>query len=185
MIEAIKKILQKNKFKSKKLDYRGYVGPAKEYDLISAMVFNLLTSCGLREHHILLDIGCGSLRNGRLFIPYLNPSNYIGIEPNSWLVDDGIKKETGKEQISIKRPNFIFAETISKEKIFKKVPRVDYILLQSIFSHMGKDLMEKTFLDISAIMDNNTHCFATFVLEESDRYETKEKKRKEGISSKG
>ena len=58
--------------------YRAYVGPPADYDLVSAMVFNLLTSMGLRQHHRVLDIGCGSLRVGRLLIPYLNPKNYFG-----------------------------------------------------------------------------------------------------------
>ena len=52
--------------------YRAYVGPPEDYDLIAAMVFNLLTTLGLRQHHSVLDIGCGSLRIGRLLIPYLN-----------------------------------------------------------------------------------------------------------------
>jgi len=70
--------------------YRAYVGPSQDYDLISAMVFNLLTSVGLRQHHRVLDIGCGSLRVGRLLIAYLNQGNYFGVEPNEWLVSDGI-----------------------------------------------------------------------------------------------
>ena len=37
--------------------YRAYVGPPRDYDLISAMVFNLLTCCGLRQSHKVLDIG--------------------------------------------------------------------------------------------------------------------------------
>lgn len=62
--------------------YREYVGPETEYDLIGAMQFRLLSTLGLRENHKLLDFGCGSLRAGRLFIPYLNPGNYTGVEPN-------------------------------------------------------------------------------------------------------
>src|SRR5437879_7690102 len=66
--------------------YRAYVGPPEDYDLIAAMTFNLLTTLGLRQHHSLLDVGCGSLRIGRLLIPYLNRGKYFGIEPNEWLV---------------------------------------------------------------------------------------------------
>ena len=52
--------------------YRAFVGPPEDYDLVSAMSFGLLTALGLRQHHALLDIGCGSMRVGRLLIPYLN-----------------------------------------------------------------------------------------------------------------
>src|SRR6476660_10600545 len=84
--------------------YRAYVGPPDDYDLISAMTFNLLTTLGLRQHNTVLDIGCGSLRAGRLLIPYLNIGNYTGIEPNKWLVSEGVQHETGQDQIRIKRP---------------------------------------------------------------------------------
>src|SRR5881392_154417 len=76
--------------------YRAYVGPPEDYDLIAAMAFNLLTTLGLRQHHSLLDVGCGSLRIGRLLIPYLNRGKYFGIEPNEWLVDEGIRRELAK-----------------------------------------------------------------------------------------
>jgi hypothetical protein len=59
-----------------KKDYRSYVGPSDEYDIMGATQFNLLTSLGLRENHTLLDFGCGSLRAGRLFITYLTKSRY-------------------------------------------------------------------------------------------------------------
>ena len=68
--------------------YRAYVGPPHYYDLMAAMAFNLLTICGLREHHRVLDIGCGSLRMGRLLMPYLLAERDTGLEPNRWLVEE-------------------------------------------------------------------------------------------------
>src|SRR5689334_7701637 len=84
--------------------YRAYVGPPSDYDLIGGLQFTLLFQAGLREHHRLLDIGCGSLRGGRLFIPYLLPGRYTGVEPNEWLVRDGIASELGEAILEIKRP---------------------------------------------------------------------------------
>jgi SAM-dependent methyltransferase len=57
---------------------------------MGATQFRLLTTLGLREHHSLLDFGCGSLRAGRLLIPYLLPGRYYGLEPNRCLIEDGI-----------------------------------------------------------------------------------------------
>ena len=59
--------------------YRAYVGPPGDYDRIAAMTFNLLTAVGLRQQHKVLDIGCGSLRVGRLLIPYLNKGNCLRV----------------------------------------------------------------------------------------------------------
>src|SRR5207247_1444352 len=91
--------------------YRAYVGPPEDYDLIAAMTFNLLTTLGLRQHHSLLDVGCGSLRIGRLLIPYLNRGKYFGVEPNKWLVEEGIKRELGEDLVQIKYPTFFFTDS--------------------------------------------------------------------------
>lgn len=61
--------------------YRAFVGPLDRYDLLGAGQMALLYLLGLREHHRVLDFGCGSLRLGRLLIPYLRPGRYFGIEP--------------------------------------------------------------------------------------------------------
>src|SRR5579859_2289209 len=119
--------------------YRAYVGPPRDYDLISAITFNLLTSAGLRQQHRLLDIGCGSLRSGRLFIPYLDAGNYVGVEPNAWLVQDGILNETGEDIIRLKRPVFSHACTLAE---FREPLQLDYAVAQSIFSHASLRIVE-------------------------------------------
>jgi hypothetical protein len=42
--------------------YRAWVGPPEDYDLIASIQVSLLLSCRLREAHRLLDVGCGSFR---------------------------------------------------------------------------------------------------------------------------
>src|SRR5882757_741813 len=110
--------------------YRAYVGPPEDYDLIAAMTFNLLTTLGLRQHHSLLDVGCGSLRIGRLLIPYLNRAKYFGIEPNEWLVGEGIENEVGQDLVRIKRPSFFF--TASPAVLGEAAVSFDFAVAQSI-----------------------------------------------------
>ena len=145
--------------------YRAYVGPPVAYDLVSAMVFNLLTCIGLRQHHRVLDIGCGSLRVGRLLIPYLNPGNYFGVEPNRWLVDDGIENEIGRDLIRIKRPSFSFQASM---KSFHEPLDLDYAIAQSIFSHCGKDLVKGWLSQVSAHLKDSGALVATFLMGEED-----------------
>ena len=71
--------------------YRTYVGPSEQYDFMGATQFRLLTTLGLREHHSVLDFGCGSLRAGRLLIPYLLPGRYYGLEPNRKTLENFLK----------------------------------------------------------------------------------------------
>ncbi|MDH3649459.1 MAG: class I SAM-dependent methyltransferase [Saprospiraceae bacterium] len=143
--------------------YRAYVGPPIDYDLIAAMTFNLLTSLGLRQYHRLLDIGCGSLRVGRLLIPYLNRGNYFGVEPNQWLVREGIEKELGSEQIILKSPNFSYKDSLTE---FKDHLGIDYAVAQSIYSHAGKDVISRWLGDVSFHLTDTGALVATFI--ESD-----------------
>ena len=123
------------------LQYRAYVGPPEDYDLVAAMTFNLLTTLGLRQHHSLLDVGCGSLRIGRLLIPYLNRGKYFGVEPNEWLVEEGIRRELGQSLVEIKGPTF-FLPRHSPESIAKAETAFNFAVAQSIFSHCGLDLIK-------------------------------------------
>jgi SAM-dependent methyltransferase len=148
------------------LQYRAYVGPPKDYDLVAAMTFNLLTTLGLRQHHSLLDIGCGSLRIGRLLIPYLNRGKYFGVEPNEWLVEEGIKRELGETLVQIKRPTFFFSD--SPDTIAQAKLAVDFALAQSIFSHCGLDLIKGWLSAISRSLAQDGALIATFLIGEKD-----------------
>ena len=150
--------------------YRAYVGPPEDYDLIAAMTFNLLTTLGLRQHHSLLDIGCGSLRVGRLLIPYLNRERYFGIEPNEWLVDEGIRRELGETLVHIKRPTFFFSD--SPDTITQAKTAFDFALAQSIFSHCGLDLIKEWLSAISHSLAQDGALVATFLIGEEDSART-------------
>src|SRR4029079_8095534 len=112
--------------------HRAWVGTPENYDLSSALQFSLLTSLGLREQHSLLDIGCGSLRGGRLALMYLLPEHYYGIEPEQWLIKEGIQKEIGQDLIDLKRPSFNNDSNFTLS-VFQR--NFDYLIAQSIFSH--------------------------------------------------
>ncbi len=132
-------------------NYKAYVGPLDRYDFMGATQFRLLSTLGLRSHHKLLDFGCGSLRAGKLFIPYLDASNYFGQDPNQSLIDEGIKKELGESIKDIKKPNFSNLDNF--EVGFNE--KFDFAVAQSIFSHTNLQLTKKGLLAIyNALSDD-------------------------------
>ncbi len=145
--------------------YRAFVGPPGDYDLIAAMTFNLLTTLGLRQHHRVLDIGCGSLRIGRLLIPYLNVGNYTGIEPNRWLIDEGIRQEVGQDQVRKKRPTFYASDSAEG---LPRDARFDFAFAQSIFSHCGSDLVARWLMDVAIHLQQSGTFAATFLPGDED-----------------
>jgi cyclopropane fatty-acyl-phospholipid synthase-like methyltransferase len=150
--------------------YRAYIGKPENYDLIAAMTFNLLTTLGLRQHHSLLDIGCGSLRIGRLLIPYLNRGKYFGVEPNQWLVEEGISRELGQSLVEIKRPTFFFTDL--PERIAKAETTFNFAVAQSIFSHCGLDRIRGWLSAISRSLAQDGALAATFLTGEQDATQT-------------
>lgn len=129
--------------------YRAFVGPPANYDLLAATQFSLLTHLGLREQHHLLDVGCGSLRAGRLFIPYLLPGRYFGIEPETWLVEEGFTREVGEDLRRLKRPTFSDVADF-RLSVFGRA--FDYVLAQSIFSHASRTQIERCLGEAAKVL---------------------------------
>lgn len=141
--------------------YRAYVGPPEDYDLVAAMCFSLLTALGMRQQHRVLDIGCGSLRVGRLLIPYLNRGGYTGLEPLESLVAEGIEREVGQDQVDIKQPRFVYSDDAGD--LIAESLRFDYVLAQSIFSHCGPDLLDRWLSQVAALLADDGVLVATFI----------------------
>lgn len=145
--------------------YMAYVGPPTQYDFMGATQFRLLCALGLRARHRLLDFGCGSLRAGRLFIPYLEPGRYHGIEPNRWLIDEAIENELGEDLIRIKQPRFDHNDRFDSS-VFGC--RFDYIVAQSIFSHAGPDLIATALAGFRDALEDHGLAAVTFIESEAD-----------------
>ena len=146
-------------------DYRAFVGPPDKYDLVAAAQFGLLTCLGLREHHCLLDVGCGSLRAGRLFIPYLLPGRYFGIEPEAWLVREGLERELGRDVERLKRPAFIDDRDFTLTAFGRAF---DFLLAQSVFSHAAPAQVSRCLAQAARVMKPRAVFAATFCEGDSD-----------------
>lgn len=141
-------------------EYTAFVGPPEEYDLMGATQFRLLTNLGLRHNHRVLDIGCGSLRAGRLLIQYLDPGGYHGLEPNKWLIDGAIDHQIGHDTLALKRPVFLHHDTFSTREFGIQF---DYVLAQSILSHAGTDLVATILEGIALALSSDGLALVTFM----------------------
>jgi len=154
-------------------DPRAYVGPKDMYDVMGAHQFNVMTGEGLLETSVMCDVGCGSLRGGRLFIPYLNPMHYCGMEPNKWLVQYGLK-ELGVNMVGaepsggiwdIKKPRFLFLDSFDINEFQQTF---DFVLLQSVFSHASIPLITRSLMTMKRALHENGKIIATFFLGDTD-----------------
>jgi SAM-dependent methyltransferase len=139
--------------------YRAWVGPPRYYDLLGAVQFNFMTSLGLREYHSLLDVGCGSLRGGRLFIAYLQPGKYFGLDPEKWIIEAGVEAHLGPDGVRQKQPTFLYNADF-RLSAFER--RFDFILAHSIFTHASRHQIATCLAEARKVMTERSLLAATF-----------------------
>jgi SAM-dependent methyltransferase len=126
-------------------DYRAYVGPRWAYDLKAAYQFMVACALGLREGHEFLEIGCGSLRAGRLFINYLLPGKYHGLESVREVVDQVIVEEIGAELINLKRATFTHNDRFDLSSFNQQF---DMIFCHAVMIHLSRPDLELLFSSV-------------------------------------
>ena len=151
------------------MHHRAKVGPPHLFDVIGAQQFCVLAGQGLREHHRLLDVGCGCLRGGRFLIPYLARGNYCGLEPDVELLTHGLADEVGYEQIARKGPKF---HHFSDFRLSQISGQFDYVLAQSVLTHAGCDLVPYIFNEASGVLVDGGAFVATWFDGEKDCEDT-------------
>jgi cyclopropane fatty-acyl-phospholipid synthase-like methyltransferase len=105
------------------------------WDQLGLLQFQMMQAQGLRPAHRLLDIGCGALRGGRYFIPFLEPFHYFGTDLNRTLIDAGLDHELGAEQRLRLGPQNLMA--IADFSFPDDLPQMDFALAFSLFTHLS------------------------------------------------
>lgn len=140
------------------LRYRGYVGDM--WDEMGMLQRDFLITEGLRSNDVLVDVACGSLRAGRLFIAYLDSGNYLGLDHHKWLIELGLKHEVPKDLRTQKKPEFVVTDPFDFGGLSK---RPTYGIAQSLFSHLTKDDISLCLRNVYHFMLPAGRFYATFV----------------------
>jgi len=131
------------------------------WEEIGKLQFDFLLDIGLQPHHRLLDIGCGTLRGGRHFIKYLDAGNYSGMDISPRAIEYG-RQLVEHEDLSEKQPRLLVSR--NKNLRFKEFDGevFDYLLAQSVFTHLKSEHIEECFRHIAGIMKKDTIFVFTF-----------------------
>jgi SAM-dependent methyltransferase len=111
-----------------------YVGNTGEnFFIVGRLQLDLLKMNGCTPASQVLEIGCGCLVAGRPIIEYLNAGGYVGIEPNTWLLDAVQAELPGTvDLVQTKRPLFLENTDFDASGTGRKF---DFVISHSILSH--------------------------------------------------
>jgi cyclopropane fatty-acyl-phospholipid synthase-like methyltransferase len=141
------------------INHRAYIGD--KWDEIGKLQFHFLKNQGLKPHHKLIDIGCGSLRGGIHFIRYLNNFNYYGTDINNNLIDLGLKKELDVNlRDKINKNNFLISDDFNFNF---DVDYFDYAIALSVFTHLRKNNIVRCLKNLNKKINNGIF-YATFFI---------------------
>jgi cyclopropane fatty-acyl-phospholipid synthase-like methyltransferase len=111
-----------------------YVGnPGQRAEIVGELQLELLKQNGCREDSQVLEIGCGCLIAGLPIMRFLRADRYVGIDPNSWLIDAARREIDGAEElIGAKRAVFLHNDDFDASSTGRKF---DFVISHSILSH--------------------------------------------------
>jgi ubiquinone/menaquinone biosynthesis C-methylase UbiE len=131
------------------------------WEEIGQLQFDFLRQMGLKPTHSMLDIGCGTLRGGRYFIRYLDPSNYTGIDISPACLD-AARKLLEDEGLTDKTPNLVLNEGRTMQFRELRGQRFDFILAQSVFTHLPESIIQECFANVKTCMHETSVFYFTY-----------------------
>jgi SAM-dependent methyltransferase len=116
---------------------------------LGQMQFDYLLRHGLEPGDRMLEIGCGNLRAGRLFIDYLDPGNYYGVDisPDILMAAQRTLIEFG---LQAKLPHLTLVDDLK----FGFLPDAQFTVIHahSVFSHSPLEVIEECLAHVGRIM---------------------------------
>lgn len=144
------------------LGHRDFIGGAGDmWEAIGKLQFDFLLAQGLLPRHVFIDVACGSLRAGRLLIPYLDEGNYLGIDKLRPLIDAGIEHEVGADLVAEKKPSFVVSDRFGFDQ-FDPSRRPQFGIAQSLFTHLTSDDIALCLTNLADFAAPGMRFFATY-----------------------
>ena len=136
--------------------HREFVGGM--WDEIGALQYEYLKSEGLRPNHRLLDVGCGALRGGRLFVGYLDPGNYHGLDINESLLEAG-RCELMSAGLADRGAHLLASDSFDASAFGVAF---DFALAVSLFTHLYLNHIARCLAEVRRVLTPEGRFYATF-----------------------
>lgn len=131
------------------------------WEEIGALQFSFMVSHGLKPSDHLLDVGCGSMRGGIQFVPFLDEGHYFGFDINRSLISSGYEKEIVRAGLASRLPpsNLISGDDFDFSGFPVKFERA---LGLSLFTHLTLNLIRTCLERLADVMADGGEFYATY-----------------------
>jgi SAM-dependent methyltransferase len=127
----------------------GHNPSVEKWERIGRMQFDYLVRHGLEPGHRMLEIGCGNLRAGRLFIDHLDAGHYYGIDISPAILLEAQRTLVREGQQS-KLPYLVLVADLTFE--FLPEGYFDVVHAHSVFSHSPVHVIEQCFAHVGRVL---------------------------------
>jgi len=149
-------------------DPRKYV---KTDETSGQLQFELLKKEGCQPSSRVLEVGCGCLHAGAHLMRYLDRGGFVGIDPNSWLINDAIKKHPDIQKlVEEKQPQFLYRTDFDASSLNRTF---DYVLSHSVLSHAAHWQLEQYLVNTSKVLTPGGRIVASIRLAEGNAFGSK------------
>jgi SAM-dependent methyltransferase len=127
----------------------GHNPSVEKWERVGRMQFDYLLRHGLEPRHRMLEIGCGNLRAGRLFIDHLDAGNYYGIDISPAILLEA-QRTLVRQGLQAKLPHL----TLVADLTFAFLPEAhfDVVHAHSVFSHSPAHVIEQCFAHVGRVL---------------------------------
>ncbi len=116
---------------------------------VGQMQFDYLLRHGLRPDQRMLEIGCGNLRAGRLFIGHLDPGNYHGLDISPDILLAALDTVAASD-LRAKRPYLTLVTDLALG--FLPDDSFDVVHAHSVFSHSPIEVIGECLAHVGRVM---------------------------------
>ncbi|GHH86668.1 class I SAM-dependent methyltransferase [Streptomyces capitiformicae] len=127
----------------------GHNPSVEKWERIGRMQFDYLVRHGLEPRHRMLEIGCGNLRAGRLFIDHLDAGHYYGIDISPAILLEA-QRTLVREGLQSKLPHLALVADLTFE--FLPEGYFDVVHAHSVFSHSPVHVIEQCFAHVGRVL---------------------------------
>lgn len=130
-----------------------------KWDEMGRVQLDFLKAQGLTPSMRFLDVGCGSLRAGRLLVPYLDPGHYYGVDIAAEIIEAGYEDELDDEsRARLPLSNLRMTDRFDCDFGVE----FDMAIAQSLFTHVSLNHIRLCLYRVAKVMRPGAKLYATF-----------------------